>query len=201
MRIASPRQILRGGRGRHLDSELEQLAMHAWDAPQGICLTDPANEDADVRSHRRPACLSRPRLPVPPEPEGASVPAHDGRGGDDLHDLTPPRPARRATPKALGPLGSGVRVSARAVGGPLISRLSELFAGLHVIKRGLTPSDAVRFRGFPMKRFAPQAGLRVQAILHDLLTDGRRPRGRNLLNKRMRDERVAERTPGAVTGL
>jgi hypothetical protein len=52
-----------------------------------------------------------------------------------------------------------------------------------------------------MKRFAPQAGLRVQAILHDLLTDGRRPRGRNLLNKRMRDERVAERTPGAVTGL
>jgi hypothetical protein len=92
----SPGQVLRHGRLRHIEAQLEPLAVDRWCAPEWIRLTHLPDQRAEVRRHRRPAGPPRSGFPAPKDGEAAAMPPDDRSRPDDLDRLSPVGPQCRA---------------------------------------------------------------------------------------------------------
>jgi hypothetical protein len=68
---------------RHLEAELEQLAVDFRGSPRDVLDRHPADQLSDFLMGTWPPCPSWPRLPAPVELEALAVPLHDGLR---LHD-------------------------------------------------------------------------------------------------------------------
>ena len=75
-----------------IDPKLEQFAVNPRRSPQGVGLSHPADERANLRGGHRAAGPVPPALPGPDEPEAGALPADDGLGLDDGDDLRPAVP-------------------------------------------------------------------------------------------------------------
>ena len=88
----------------YVDAELEQLAMNARRAPQGVGLGHLADEFADggVRARTPERC---PGAPGPELAEGGAMPTHDGVRFDEDEDMAPTGPHKRERypEEAVGP--------------------------------------------------------------------------------------------------
>src|SRR6266566_3621645 len=78
--------VLRDAGLRHLEAELEQLAMDTGGAPQWIVNAHPPDQRAQVRVDLRSASKGA-GFPPPISPEAGSVPAHQGLRPDDRDGL------------------------------------------------------------------------------------------------------------------
>src|SRR4030095_13164486 len=91
-RVMATPEVLRHGGLRHLDSELLQLAVDAWRAPERVRVAHLANQRLEVKCQRRPPDAAGSRLPAPIGSERAAMPTHDGVRRRDLHGPPANRP-------------------------------------------------------------------------------------------------------------
>ena len=74
------------------DTQLEQFAMNAGRAPQGVSVGHVPNQINGLRGNAFPAGPAGPTLPFPEEPKTPPMPVDDGLGLDQSDRLPPPTP-------------------------------------------------------------------------------------------------------------
>src|SRR5467141_5219821 len=77
---------------RDVESELEQFAVDAWRAPEGIRERHGAHEIRNLRANQRSTWSPAVGLPGPEGAEALPVPANYGLGGYEVERLAPSRP-------------------------------------------------------------------------------------------------------------
>ena len=88
-------EVLRDGRLRQRESQLEELAMDPRCTPRGVCLMHLQDELSNLGIDWRSARAQRSALPAPVESESLAVPPDDGLRLNDHEGLTPSGPEAR----------------------------------------------------------------------------------------------------------
>jgi len=76
----------------HVDTELQELAMDSWGAPEGVRGGHAGDQSLDLGMDGRATSGRAARELAPVLAEAAPLPAQDGVGGDDHEGLPPPGP-------------------------------------------------------------------------------------------------------------